>query len=87
MPIEQVDVATCLGTALLLGATIGFERQWRQRLIGLRTNTLVDLGAAAGAGALAGLGQTPRANCWPSEPRAVRDGGQMACRGGYRVAA
>ncbi len=33
-------------TALLLGATIGFERQWRQRLAGLRTNTLVSLGAA-----------------------------------------
>ncbi len=32
--------------ALGLGATIGFERQWRQRLAGLRTNTLVSLGAA-----------------------------------------
>jgi putative Mg2+ transporter-C (MgtC) family protein len=46
MPIELVDVATCLGSALLLGATIGFERQWRQRFAGLRTNTLVALGAA-----------------------------------------
>lgn len=35
-----------LGTAMLLGALIGFERQWRQRLAGLRTNTLVALGAA-----------------------------------------
>jgi putative Mg2+ transporter-C (MgtC) family protein len=26
-----------------LGAAIGFERQWRQRLAGLRTNTLVAL--------------------------------------------
>lgn len=34
-------------TALLLGAAIGFERQWRQRLAGLRTNALVALGAAA----------------------------------------
>lgn len=33
-------------TALALGAMIGFERQWRQRLAGLRTNTLVALGAA-----------------------------------------
>lgn len=33
-------------TALLLGGVIGFERQWRQRLAGLRTNTLVSLGAA-----------------------------------------
>jgi len=33
-------------TALALGAAIGLERQWRQRLAGLRTNTLVALGAA-----------------------------------------
>lgn len=32
--------------ALLLGALIGVERQWRQRMAGLRTNTLVSLGAA-----------------------------------------
>ncbi len=32
--------------AVALGAAIGFERQWRQRLAGLRTNTLVALGAA-----------------------------------------
>ena len=35
-----------LGGAFLLGGLIGFERQWRQRLAGLRTNTLVALGAA-----------------------------------------
>ena len=35
-----------MGAALILGAAIGFERQWRQRLAGLRTNTLVALGAA-----------------------------------------
>lgn len=33
--------------ALLLGGIIGIERQWRQRAAGLRTNTLVCLGAAA----------------------------------------
>jgi putative Mg2+ transporter-C (MgtC) family protein len=33
--------------ALLLGALIGLERQWRQRSAGLRTNTLVSLGSAA----------------------------------------
>jgi len=33
--------------ALLLGSLIGMERQWRQRAAGLRTNTLVCLGAAA----------------------------------------
>ena len=36
-----------LAVALCLGAAIGFERQWRQRLAGLRTNTLVALGAAS----------------------------------------
>ncbi|QNI31098.1 MgtC/SapB family protein [Alloacidobacterium dinghuense] len=33
--------------ASCLGAVIGAERQWRQRAAGLRTNTLVCLGAAA----------------------------------------
>jgi putative Mg2+ transporter-C (MgtC) family protein len=33
--------------ALVLGAIVGIERQWRQRAAGLRTNTLVCLGAAA----------------------------------------
>src|SRR5580700_2082413 len=32
--------------ALVLGAAIGLERQWRQRTAGLRTNALVALGAA-----------------------------------------
>lgn len=30
-----------------MGAIIGFERQWRQRMAGLRTNTLVAIGAAS----------------------------------------
>lgn len=33
--------------AMVLGASVGAERQWRQRAAGLRTNTLVCLGAAA----------------------------------------
>ncbi|SQI19165.1 magnesium transporter [Salmonella enterica subsp. arizonae] len=33
-------------TAMLLGALIGAERQWRQRMAGLRTNALVATGAA-----------------------------------------
>jgi len=33
--------------ALILGACIGAERQWRQRAAGLRTNTLFCFGAAA----------------------------------------
>jgi putative Mg2+ transporter-C (MgtC) family protein len=36
-----------LAVALALGAVVGFGRQWRQRLAGLRTNTLVALGAAS----------------------------------------
>ena len=36
-----------LVVALILGACIGTERQWRQRAAGLRTNTLVCFGAAA----------------------------------------
>lgn len=38
--------STRLFLALLLGAAIGVERQWRQRMAGLRTNTLVSLGAS-----------------------------------------
>jgi putative Mg2+ transporter-C (MgtC) family protein len=37
-----LDVAV----AFVLGVAIGLERQWRQRTAGLRTNTLVALGAA-----------------------------------------
>ena len=35
-----------VAVALVLGAAIGLERQWRQRTAGLRTNALVALGAA-----------------------------------------
>ncbi len=41
------DFVVRLGIAFLLGAAIGLERQWRQRLAGLRTNTLVASGAAS----------------------------------------
>jgi putative Mg2+ transporter-C (MgtC) family protein len=41
------DVAFRLVAALLLGAAVGIERQYRQRAAGLRTNALVALGAAA----------------------------------------
>ena len=34
-----------LGAALLLGSAIGFERQWHQKMAGLRTNALVALGS------------------------------------------
>ena len=35
-----------LGLALVLGGIVGAERQWRQRIAGLRTNALVAAGAA-----------------------------------------
>jgi putative Mg2+ transporter-C (MgtC) family protein len=40
------QVGLNLFVAGCLGAAIGLERQWRQHLAGLRTNTLVALGAA-----------------------------------------
>lgn len=46
MPMPFLEAATNLFAAAALGAAIGLERQWRQRLAGLRTNTLVALGAA-----------------------------------------
>ncbi|WP_448563412.1 MgtC/SapB family protein [Trichothermofontia sp.] len=34
-----------LSVAFLLSSALGLERQWRQRMAGLRTNTLVATGA------------------------------------------
>src|SRR5258708_38448120 len=48
MPINTLgllDTAGRLGLALLLGSAIGFERQWNQKMAGLRTNALVALGS------------------------------------------
>jgi putative Mg2+ transporter-C (MgtC) family protein len=42
-----VQAAINLAVAGGLASLIGFERQWRNRLAGLRTNTLVALGAAS----------------------------------------
>lgn len=44
--MEPQEIAVRLGAALLFGSLIGFERQWRQRMAGLRTNALVAIGAA-----------------------------------------
>src|SRR5579871_5140516 len=41
------ETALRLAVAFILGGLIGFERQWRQRTAGLRTNVLVAVGAAA----------------------------------------
>jgi putative Mg2+ transporter-C (MgtC) family protein len=40
------DFALRLALAFAFGALIGVERQWRQKLAGLRTNCLVSMGAA-----------------------------------------
>jgi putative Mg2+ transporter-C (MgtC) family protein len=42
-----VHTLTVIVVAFVLGLAIGFERQWRQRTAGLRTNVLVAVGAAA----------------------------------------
>jgi putative Mg2+ transporter-C (MgtC) family protein len=44
--MEWIDFAVRLAVAFLLGSALGLERQWRQRMAGLRTNTLVATGAA-----------------------------------------
>jgi putative Mg2+ transporter-C (MgtC) family protein len=44
--MEAPEIAIRLGVAMLLGGLIGFQRQWRQRMAGLRTNSLVAIGAA-----------------------------------------
>jgi len=47
MTMSIEEAAINLAVAFGLSAAIGFERQWRNRLAGLRTNTLVALGAAS----------------------------------------
>lgn len=50
--IHNIDLASVydtllsLAAAFILGGLIGFERQYRQRTAGLRTNVLVAVGAA-----------------------------------------
>jgi putative Mg2+ transporter-C (MgtC) family protein len=48
MPDTHIQLVTALvrlGLALVLGSAIGFERQWHQKMAGLRTNALVALGS------------------------------------------
>lgn len=42
-----LEFALHLACAVLMGASVGLERQWRQRMAGTRTNALVAAGAAA----------------------------------------
>lgn len=45
--ISTLQFAIRLCLAVAMGATVGLERQWRQRMAGTRTNALVAAGAAA----------------------------------------
>jgi putative Mg2+ transporter-C (MgtC) family protein len=45
--MQILDFSLRLGAALLMGAAVGLERQWRQRMAGTRTNALVAAGASA----------------------------------------
>jgi len=45
--METLEFSLRLGAALLMGAVVGLERQWRQLMAGTRTNALVAAGAAA----------------------------------------
>src|SRR5215469_1730362 len=45
--MQILDFCLRLGAALLMGAIVGLERQWRQRMAGTRTNALVAAGASA----------------------------------------
>ena len=44
--MSDIDFGIRMIVAILLGSAIGIERQWRQRMAGLRTNALVSTGAA-----------------------------------------
>jgi putative Mg2+ transporter-C (MgtC) family protein len=44
---DSLHTLQTFAIAFILGTAIGFERQWRQRTAGLRTNVLVAVGAAA----------------------------------------
>lgn len=45
--MEIIEYIIRLSVAFILGSIIGFERQWQQKNAGLRTNTLVAIGAAS----------------------------------------
>ncbi|MGO9545852.1 MAG: MgtC/SapB family protein [Rhodomicrobium sp.] len=52
-----VEIFARLAAALLAGAAIGAERQWHQKMAGLRTNALVALGAGGFVAFSAAVGQ------------------------------
>ena len=62
-PMLLLDLVGRMATAIALGAAIGFERQWRLRTAGIRTNALVAGGSAlfviVGAVGLSSAGTDP----------------------------
>jgi putative Mg2+ transporter-C (MgtC) family protein len=44
--MTPIELGSRIAIPLLLGALIGFERQWHRRLAGLRTNALVAIGSS-----------------------------------------
>jgi CBS domain-containing protein len=63
----------------LLGGLIGAERQWRQRLAGLRTNTLVAVGAASFVDLL--RRSSPTRSARPGSPRRSSRGSASSAPG------
>jgi putative Mg2+ transporter-C (MgtC) family protein len=62
----QVEIVESIGrltVALALGSVIGFERQWRQKMAGLRTNALVALGSCGFVVFSAMVGEGDRHSC------------------------
>lgn len=60
-PITTLQFVLHLAGATALGAVVGLEREWRQRMAGTRTNALVAAGAAAFVMAGSLLGGDPSA--------------------------
>ncbi|UGS26162.1 MgtC/SapB family protein [Microbacterium resistens] len=46
LSMQTLELALRVAAAILLGAAIGLERQWRSRMAGIRTNALVSGGSA-----------------------------------------
>ena len=68
--VEIIESIGRLSVALALGSVIGFERQWRQKMAGLRTNALVALGSCGFMVFSAdGWGGRPHTDCGASSHR------------------
>ena len=46
LDLETLEIFLRVTAALVFGAAVGLERQWRSRMAGIRTNALVSAGAA-----------------------------------------